>query len=397
MPAKKTNALSAAQVQKLAAPGSYADGIGLMLKIDDRGNKRWFQRVTVNGKRHNLGLGRYPATTLAAAREISADNYRAIQSGRDIVTEKQQAKEEAKATAALTPTVPTFREAAAQVIELRRPTWSNPKHAAQWTSTLETYAYPFIGDMDVDSVTAADVLAALRPIWTSKPETAARLRQRMEAVFDWAVANGWRLDNPAGKALLKVLPNTKGLKEHHRALDYGEVPAALRKVRLSPSHTLTRLAFEFMVLCASRSGEVRNAGWDEVDWEAETWTIPGSRMKTRKEHKVPLSRQALGVLRDAWDLTGGQGLIFPARRSGNALSDMAFNVLLRRQGVDAVPHGFRSSFRSWAAECSGASWAACEAALAHNVGNGVEASYMRSDLFIQRRGLMQAWADYLAG
>ena len=197
--------------------------------------------------------------------------------------------------------------------------------------------------------------------------------------------------------MLKVLPNTKGLKEHHRALPYADVPAALRMVRLSPSHTLTRLAFEFMVLTASRAGEVRNAKWSEIDFESATWVVPAVRMKARREHRVPLSDKALEILRDAWDLTGGEGLIFPAKRSGAALTDMAFNVLLRRLEIDAVPHGFRSSFRDWAAEQSGASWAVCESALAHNVGNSTEAAYMRSDLFQQRRQLMQAWADFLAG
>ena len=197
--------------------------------------------------------------------------------------------------------------------------------------------------------------------------------------------------------MLKVLPKTKGLKEHHRALPYADVPAALRKVRLSPSHTLTRLAFEFMVLTVSRAGEVRHAEWSEIDFESATWIVPAARMKARKEHRVPLTDKALEILRDAWDLTGGEGLIFPAKRSGAALTDMAFNVLLRRLEVDAVPHGFRSSFRDWAAEQSGASWAVCESALAHNVGNGVEQAYMRSDLFEQRRQLMQQWADFLAG
>ena len=397
MPAIKTNALSAVQVKKLTGPGFYVDGLGLTLKIDANGNKRWFQRVSIGGKRHNLGLGSYPTVGLADARAVAADNTRAIQQGRNILAEKKQAKEDAKEDAAPVSTIPTFADVATKVIELRRPTWSNPKHAAQWTATIETYANPLLGNKPIDEITAADVLAVLTPIWTEKPETASRVRQRVEAVLDWAVANGWRVDNPAGRALLKVLPNTKSLKEHHRALPYADVPAALRKVRLSPSHTLTRLAFEFMVLTASRAGEVRNADWSEIDWESSMWTVPASRMKARREHRQPLSNQALEILRDAWELTGGEGLVFPAKRSGAALTDMAFNVLLRRLEIPAVPHGFRSSFRDWAAEQSGAAWAVCESALAHNVGNGVEQAYMRSDLFEQRRELMDAWAAYIAG
>ena len=209
-----------------------------------------------------------------------------------------------------------FADVAAQVIELRRPTWSNAKHAAQWTATLETYAFPTIGDKAIDAITAADVLAVLTPIWTEKPETASRVRQRIEAVLDFAVANGWRADNPAGRHLLKVLPDTKGLKEHHRALPYADVAAALRKVRLSPSHTLTRLAFAFMVYTAARAGEVRLAEWSEIDFESATWIVPAARMKARKEHRVPLSNKALELLQDAKDLTGGEGLVFPAKRSG---------------------------------------------------------------------------------
>ena len=293
------------------------------------------------------------------------------------------------------PPIPTFADVAATVIELRRPTWSNPKHAAQWSATLATYAFPMIGDKPVDSITAADVLAVLTSIWTAKPETASRVRQRMETVFDFAVTGGHRLDNPAGRALLKVLPSTKRFKEHHAALNYCDVAAAVRKVRLSTAHPLTRLAFEFLVLTASRSGEVRGAEWSEIDWQSATWTIPASRMKARREHRVPLSDKAMEILRDAFELTDGQGMIFPAKRSGKALTDMTLTVLMRRLDIPATVHGFRSGFRDWAAEKSGASWAVCESALAHNVGNSTEAAYMRSDLLEQRRELLAAWGAYL--
>ena len=216
----------------------------------------------------------------------------------------------------------------------------------------------------------------------------------METVMDWVVTNGWRLDNPAGKSLLKVLPSTRKLKEHHRALNYQKVPAALGKVRLSTAYPLTKLAFQLLVLCASRSGEIRFASWSEIDRESATWTIPAGRMKAGREHRVPLSRQALETLEDARMISGGEGLIFPAPPSGKAMTDMTLTALLRRLSIPAVPHGFRSSFRDWAAEQSGASWAVCESALAHNVGNSTEAAYMRSDLFEQRRALTQEWADF---
>ena len=274
------------------------------------------------------------------------------------------------------------------MIGLRRPTWSNPKHAAQWQSTLQTYAFPLIGYKAVDAITTADVLEALTPIWTSKAETASRVRQRMETVMDWAVAQGYRLDNPAGRSLLKVLPKTQRLKEHHRALPYAQVPGAVRRVRESTAGRPTKLAFEFLVLTANRSGEVRAAGWTEVDWESATWEIPAVRMKARRPHRVPLSARAIEILGQAWELNDGQGLIFPAARSGKPASEMVFTALLRRLEIPAVPHGFRSSFRDWVAECTATPWAVGEAALAHNVGNSTEAAYMRSDLFDQRRALM---------
>ena len=393
MPRIKTNALTASHLRKLTAPGTFTDGQGLELRIDAKGNRKWVQRVTIGGKRHNLGLGRYPSTTLSAARAAAASNQQAIAEGRDILTEKR----EAKAPPAPVPTVPTFEEVARTVIALRSPTWSNPKHAAQWTSTLETYAFPTLGDKAIDEITASDVLATLEPIWTCKPETGSRIRQRIETVIDYAVSHNWRLDNPAGRALLKVLPNTKKLKSHHAALAYGDVPAALRKVGLCTAYPSTKLAFHLMVLTATRSGEIRGATWSEIDWESATWTVPAERMKARRSHEVPLSTSAVEILKQAWDLTGGEGLIFPAPRSGKLLTDMTLTQLLRRLEIPATVHGFRSSFRDWAAEKSGANWAVCESALAHNVGNSTEQAYMRSTLFEQRRELMQEWSNYITG
>ena len=254
-----------------------------------------------------------------------------------------------------------------------------------------------IGGKTVDAVTPADAMAVLTPIWTTKPETASRVRQRMETVMDWAVTQGYRLDNPAGRSLLKVLPPAKGPKEHRRALPYAQVPGAVARVRESTAEAPTKLAFEFLVLTAGRSGEVRAAEWGEIDWEAATWEIPAARMKARRPHRVPLSGRALEILREAARFGDGRGLVFPAVRSGRAESAMTFTALLRRLGIPAVPHGFRSSFRDWVIEQTSTPWAVAEAALAHNVGNSTEAAYMRSDLFDQRRALMDAWAEYVAG
>ncbi len=386
--------LSAAAVKALGKPGRHGDGDGLYLSVAPAGTKAWVQRIVVHGRRRDIGLGPYPTVSLARAREIAHDNRSAVAAGRDPVAEKREAREAARKPA---PSVPTFAEAAARVIELRRPTWSNPKHAAQWRSTLQTYAFPLIGDKAVDAITSSDVMDALTPIWTGKPETASRVRQRVETVMDWAVAQGYRLDNPAGRSLLKVLPKTGRLKEHHRALPYALVPGAMDRVRESTASISTKLAFEFLVLTAARSGEVRAADWSELDWEPATWEVPAARMKARRPHRVPLSGRAVEILRQALELDDGQGLIFPATRGGRPMSEMAFTALLRRLQIPAVPHGFRTSFRNWVAECTAAPWAVAEAALAHSVGNSTEAAYMRSDLFDQRRALMSDWADYVTG
>ncbi len=386
--------LTALAARALNRPGRHGDGDGLYLHVAPSGSKSWVQRIVVDGRRRDIGLGPYPTVSLARARAIAHDNRTAVAEGRDPVAEKREARETARRPA---PSIPTFAEAATRVIELRRPTWSNAKHAAQWRSTLQTYAFPLIGNKVVDAITAADVLEALTPIWTSKPETASRVRQRMETVMDWAVAQGYRLDNPAGRSLLKILPKTQRLKEHHRALPYAQVPGAVERVRESTADAPTKLAFEFLVLTAGRSGEVRAAEWGEIDWEVATWEIPAVRMKARRPHRVPLSGRVIEILREASRFGDGRGLVFPAARSGRAESAMTFTALLRRLGIPAVPHGFRSSFRDWVIEQTSTPWAVAESALAHNVGNSTEAAYMRSDLFDQRRALMNAWADYVAG
>ncbi len=383
--------LTSAGIKALTKPGRHGDGDGLYLYISPSGAKSWVQRIVVDGRRRDIGLGSFARVGLARARLIAHDNRVAVAEGRDPVDEKRES------TQKRAPTIPTFAQAAACVIELRRPTWSNAKHVAQWESTLATYAHPLIGHMTVDAITSADLMNVLTPIWTSKPETASRVRQRTETVLDWAVARGYRLDNPAGRSLLRGLPKTQRLKEHHQALPYGQVPAAVALVRESNASIVTKLSFEYLVLTACRSGEVRGADWSEVDWESATWEIPAARMKARRPHRVPLSGRAMEILGYALELGDGQGLIFPGMRSGRPASEMVFTALLRRLEIPAVPHGFRTSFRNWVAECTATPWAVAEAALAHNVGNSTEAAYMRSELFDPRRPLMDAWAGYLSG
>ena len=385
----KLNALSA---KTLSKPGRHGDGNGLYLNVSPSGSKSWVQRIVIHGRRRDIGLGAYPAVSLADAREIAHDNRTAIAQGRDPVAEKREARQAGLSSA---PSIPTFAEAAARVIELRRPTWSNARHAAQWENTLAAYANPVIGNKTVDSITPADVLAVLTPIWTAKPETASRVRQRIETVMDWAITHGYRLDNPAGRSLLRVLPPVKRLKEHRRALPYAQVPEAMALIRESTADISTKLAFEFLVLTASRSVEVRAAEWREINWEAATWEVPAARMKARRLHRVPLVGRAVEILREALRLGDGQGLVFPSARRGKAASPTTFLALLSRLGIAAVPHGFRSSFRDWVIEKTATPWAVAEAALAHNVGNSTEAAYMRSDLFEQRRVLMDRWAEFV--
>ena len=386
--------LTALSAKTLSKPGRHGDGNGLYLNVAPSGSKSWVQRIVIHGRRRDIGLGPYPAVSLARARDIAHDNRTAISQGRDPVAEKREARQ---AGLRRTPSIPTFAQAAAQVIELRRPTWSNARHAAQWENTLAAYVHPVIGNKTVDSITPADAMAALTPIWTTKPETASRVRQRMETVMDWAVTQGYRLDNPAGRSLLKVLPPVKRLREHRQALPYVRVPDAVARVRESTADVPTKLAFEFLVLTAGRSVEVRAAEWSEIDWEAAAWEIPAARMKARRPHRVPLSGRALEILEEAACFGDGHGLVFPSARSGNAASPTTFIALLRRLGIPAVPHGFRTSFRNWVAECTATPWAVAEAALAHNVGNSTEAAYMRSDLFDQRRALMDRWAEFVTG
>ena len=376
----------------LAKPGRHGDGDGLYLNIAPSGSKSWVQRIVIHRRRRDIGLGPYPDVSLDRARSIVQENRSAVAQGRDPLAEKRLEREAIRNPA---PSIPTFSEAASRVIELRRPTWSNPKHAAQWRSTLQTYAFPLIGNKPVDAITSADVLGILSPIWTGKPETASRVRQRMETVMDWAVAQGHRLDNPAGRSLLTVLPKTQRVREQHQAFPYAQIPDLVKRVRGSTANISTKLAFEFLVLTASRSREVREADWSEIYWQWAIWEIPASRMKGRRPHLVPLSTGALDMLRQARELYGDRGLIFPAARSGKPASDMVFGSLLRRLKIPAALHGLRTSFRNWAAECTPASWAVAEEALAHNTGNSTEAQYLWRGPFVERRTLMQAWSDFV--
>ena len=378
--------LSPAFVRKASKPGRYYDGNGLFLKIDPSGAKRWGQRLVIHGRQRTLGLGGCALVSLAEARQAALENRKIARAGGDPLARRHISE------------TPSFEAAAATVIDLHRHGWRNEKHAAQWEATLRGYVFPRLGKRSVADISTADVMAVLMPIWNEKPETARRVRQRISTVMKWAVAQGYRADNPAGDAIGAALPKHNGKsKRHHRALPHGEVAAAIETVRGSGAGIAVKLAFEFLILTAARSGEVRLATWDEIDKEAATWTVPAARMKAGLEHRVPLCDRAMAILDEARAIADGSRLIFPGTRAGKPLSDMTLSKLMRDLGLDGVPHGFRSSFRDWAAECTNASREVMEAALAHTVRNKVEAAYRRTDLFERRRTLMDQWASYLDG
>ena len=379
--------LSATFVRTITRPGRYGDGRGgfglsLLVKPADSGrlSKTWSQRLRIDGKLTNIGLGPYPLVTLKEARETALDNRRAVEKGSD--PRRQRASNG----------VPTFAEAAEAVIKIHAETWKEGGRSEEiWRASLHEYAGE-LGPKPVDRITTSDVLGVLTPIWSSKRQTAKRVRQRIGQIMKWAVAEGHRNDNPAGDAIAAALPKHDAVQVHHQALPHAEVGAALRTIRESGAAPATTLALEFLVLTAARSKEVRDARWEEID--GATWTIPGKRMKKGREHRVPLSSRALEVLDEARPLSNGSGLMFPSSRGGSQ-SDGTLSQLVKNLKIKAVPHGFRSSFRDWAAECSTAPREVCELALAHVNDNRTEAAYRRSDLFEKRRELMEDWAAYL--
>ena len=375
------------KIKSLANPGRYSDGDGLYLNIAKGGSKSWILRAVIQGKRRDLGLGGYPKVSLAEARRLAIEKRTTVSNGQDTKEVKQ-------------PELPTFQQAADLTIEANRRRWRHWKTEKHWQGCLASYVLPVFGDTPIDQVTQPQVLSVLSPIWGTKPSMARKLRQRVKAVFALAQAHGWVSQNPAGEVINAALPAMPAVKAHFRALPYKNMPAALRTVEMSSASLTARLCLKFLILTAARSGEARGAQWDEIDLDGATWTIPGPRMKTGIEHRVPLSGAALEVLDIAAMLDDGSGLVFPSlMRGGQVLSDMTLTKILRTTGLAerATVHGFRSSFRDWTLEDTSTPWAICEAALAHSLGNSTERAYARSDLFEKCRELMESWAAYATG
>jgi integrase len=392
--ARKAKELSALEVGRLKQPGLWAVGgvAGLYMHVNDRGARSWVLRATVGTKRRDMGLGGFPDVTLAGAREKAREGRAMIDAGQDPILVRKQAQSELAAQQA---TELTFGKAATAYIDAHSDSWRNAKHRAQWGSTLETYANPFIGKMLVRDVTHTHIISILEPIWKTKTETATRVRGRIESVLDWCTVRGHRKgDNPARWKghLDKLLPAPGKIAkvEHHTALPVdamGEFVQQLRK-----REGVAARGLEFAILTAARSGEVRGMTWAELDLNAKLWVIPGDRMKAEKEHRVPLSESAIRILNDLSHVDGTE-LVFPAPRGGE-LSDMSLTAVLRRMKVNAVPHGFRSTFRDWAAELTNFPRDMAEMALAHTVGDKVEAAYRRGDMMEKRRKMMQAWGAF---
>ena len=379
-----------------ASPGKYEDGGGLRLVVAPSGAKKWVLRFTIDGSRREMGLGSFPDVGLAEARDKASKYRKQARAGTDPIDARQSEPE----------AVPTFTTCAARYIRSHRRGWKSAKHAQQWVRTLKTYARPIIGSKPVDAATTEDVLKILSPIWTTKTETAKRVQGRIESILDYAAAHKYRDPlNPArwrghlDKLLTK--PSRVRRVTHHPAMPYGDVPAFMKE--LSGNTSASALALQFLILTATRTNEVLQARWPEIDLSATIWTVPAERMKARRDHRVPLSDASLQVL-EALPRIDGNPYLFPGARYGRPLSNMALLQLMRSAGYgvggnrgDYVPHGFRSSFRDWSGEVSSFPRDVAEMALAHVIQNKVEAAYRRGDLFDKRREMMQAWAVYVNG
>ena len=378
-------ALSAIQVRQLKAAGRYVDGNGLYLVVDPSGAKRWVLRTVVKSKRRDIGLGGASLVSLSEAREKAASYRKIAREGGDPLAEKRKVEL----------SVPTFSAAAEQVFEEHKGGWSNEKHAAQWITTLRTYAFPILANRPVDEIEAPDILRVLGPIWLTKPETARRVRQRIGTVLDWAKVAGYRTGENPVHGVSKGLPKQGGKDDHHLALAYSDVPGFVEALSQTGVSEGVRLAFEFLILTTSRTNEVLGMMWKEVDDVGRTWTVPAERMKAKRIHRVPLSPRCMEILDRARQIGAQSAFVFPGRSGDKPLSNMVFLMTLRRMDQEVTAHGFRSSFRDWAAEQTNFPREVCETALAHAVENRVEAAYRRSDLFEKRRELMADWANYV--
>jgi integrase len=399
--ARELEKLSARTVATLKKPGRHSDGGGLYLTIANDGQTlrrrwvflfRWKDNGNAKSRLVEMGLGAANAVTLAKARELAAECRADLAAGIN-PRDKRDAEREAQKG------IPTFGQVADALIEAKEGGWRNAKHRQQWRNTLATYAAA-LRSKPVDEITTEDVLAALQPIWQAKPETASRVRGRIEAILDAARVRGHIPPNAANPArwrghLDKLLPRPGKLSRgHHPAMPFAEVPAFMERLRARKG--VASLLLEFIILTAARTGEARDARWSEIDLEAKVWTVPASRMKGHREHRVPLCDRAVEIAETLAKVKVSE-CVFPGNKHGKPLSNMAPDMLLRRMKADAyTTHGFRSSFRDWCGECTAFPREVAEAALAHAIGDKTESAYRRGDALAKRRTLMGAWAEYLS-
>jgi integrase len=396
--ARAITRLTALKVERVKDPGMYADGDGLYLRVTPQGTKNWVLRYMIDRKPHWMGLGPFPLYGLQEARGRALDARRKRHEGIDPIAARrtERTRQRLEAVNAI-----TFRQCGEGYVAAHRAGWRNEKHAAQWSATLASYAYPFIGSLPVQAVDTGLVLRVLEPIWTVKPETANRLRGRLESILDYAKVRGYREgENPARWRghLAKLLPARSKVRrvEHHAALSYGGLSTFLACLRAQEG--VSARALEFLILTAVRTGEVIGARWNEFDLFEKIWTVPAARMKAHRQHRVPLSAPALAILEKmqaARNSERDDGFVFRSSKADRPLSNMAFLMLLRRMKLDNLTvHGFRATFKTWASERTSFQNEIVEAALAHVIGDKVEQAYRRGDLFEKRRRLMQQWATF---
>jgi len=391
---KNIELLTALEVTRASERGIYRDGGGLCLYVSGPTAKSWVYRYTLNGIAREMGIGSLNAVSLAEARVRASECRRMCSAGIDPIEARKAERERARIEAAK---AITFKDAAERYIKAHEAGWHNAKHVMQWRNTIATYAEPIIGKLPVQAVDVGLVVKVLEPIWTTKAETATRLRGRIEAVLDWATARGYRTgENPARWRghLQNLLPNISRTRriQHHAALPYADIGAFMRTLRAQEG--IAAVALLFLILTATRTSETIGARWSEIDLANSVWTIPADRIKAGREHRVPLSASAIAILKRMHKIHNGQ-LVFPGRFGDQPLSNMSMLQLLKRMGRgDLTAHGFRSTFRDWAAERTNYPREVPEMALAHAVSDSVEAAYRRGDLFDKRRRLMEAWAQY---
>jgi integrase len=395
--ARAIGRLTALKVEKAKKAGMYADGGGLYLRVTPEGAKNWVLRYMLDRRPRWMGLGPVTLYGLQEARTKALDARRKRHEGIDPIDARraERARQRLDAAKAV-----TFKQCAESYIASHRAGWRNGKHAGQWGATLSTYAYPVVGALPVQAVDTGLVLKVLERIWTAKPETAGRVRGRLESILDFAKVRGYRDgENPARWRghLDKLLPARSKIRqvEHHAALPFAELPAFLTSLR--EQEGVAARALEFAILTAARTGEVIGACWNEVDMLDKVWTVPAARMKAHREHRVPLSARALAILDEMQAARHGDAFVFPGGKPGRPLSNMAFLMLLRRMGRgDLTAHGFRATFKTWASERTSFQNEIVETALAHAIGGKVEQAYMRGDMFEKRRRLMQQWGAFCA-